>query len=324
MAFDLEGEFARVRQEDSRQLAQFFAGGGLERRLAGIEENIAEIDDEAARFTFCIEDLGERNIEALERAVAFLACVFSLLLGGQGLCPCSFRLHALPFCGDPFGLCSGAGSIRITTGFFTANAFLIGQSGCAFSFGFGTLSFGLGAFGFKPCSLGFSLGALGLGTGLLETANSCLPFIIDPGLVFALGCQIACNLAEPHNVTREAAVFCLIFEVPGPELLEGGKLGLRFLPFLSGELFGAGPAGDIERTPGSEHQTRRRVIGLERRSFGFRRFIERAAIGFIFGLSRLHSAGHVFRQRCLGHDLRRRHLDRAVRLSGDDNSECLG
>src|SRR5262249_61734012 len=56
MAFDFERQLARIGEQDSGQLAEFLAGRGFERSPAGVEQHIAEIDDESPGLAFRVEN----------------------------------------------------------------------------------------------------------------------------------------------------------------------------------------------------------------------------------------------------------------------------
>src|SRR5215510_14830780 len=325
VALDFERQLAWLGEQYAGQFAQLLSRGRFERGPAGVEEHVAEIDYETASFAFRVENLGEGDVESLQRGVAFafgrlggLSGAFGFGAGAFGLEEGGlFALFGGELCG--FGL---AGGLFSPGALFGGGAFGLLGVGLG-DLGSGLRQFGLGAhaLGLELDALGFGLGRLGLRAGLFEPAYSLLALVLDAGLRLALDGQIARDLRQSHHVTRQAAELRLDFQVVRPDLFERDQLLFGLPEFFAGELFPAGAAGDVDRAPRAQHQSRRGVIGLQDRVF--LRLVESAFVGPVFSLSGLDSGVRFFRQRRFGDHLPRRHLDRAVRFGGDDHAESL-
>src|SRR5262245_16361511 len=325
VAFDFERQLAGIGEQDAGQFAQLLSRGYFERGSAGVEEHVAEIDDESASFAFRVGNLGEGDVEFLQRGVAFA-------LGRFGGLSCAFSFGARAFGFEKGGLFALLGGELCAFGFagglFAPGALFGGGAVSLPGIGLGDLGSGLGQFGLGANARGLEFGAFGIGlgrfglrAGLFEPAYSLLALVLDAGLRIALDGQIARDLRQSHHVTREAAEFRLDFQVVRPDLFERQQLLFGLPEFFAGELFRAGAAGDVDRAPRAQHQSRSGVIGLQ--DGVFLRLVEIALIGAVFGLGGLDSVGRVFRQRRFGDHFPRRHLDVAVRFGADDHAEGL-
>src|SRR5262249_4851281 len=140
MALDFERQLAGIGQQDAGQFTQLLSRGRFERGSTGVEKHIAEIDYEPASFALRVENLGEGDVESLQRGVAFAFGAFGFGSGAFG-----FESGGL-FAGFRGDL-SGFG---LAGGLFTPGALFGGGA-------FGFLGVGLGGFG--PGLGQFGLGA---------------------------------------------------------------------------------------------------------------------------------------------------------------------
>src|SRR5262245_32409651 len=297
MALDFERQLAWVGEQDAGQFTQLLSRGRFERGSAGVEEHVAEIDDEPASFAFRVENLGEGDVEFLQRGVAFAFGRFGGLSGAFG-----FSAGAFGF--EPGGLFAGfrgeLGGFGLPGGLFAPGALFGGGAFGFLGLGLGDLGpglrqFGLGAraFGFELDSFGFGLRRLGLRAGFFKPAYSLLALVIDAGLYFTLAGPVARDLRQSHHVTRQAAELRIDFQVLRPDLFERQQFLFGLPEFFAGEFLRAGAAGDVDRAPRAQHQPRRGVVGFQDRVF--LGLVEIAFVDAVFGLGGLDSVVRFFR-----------------------------
>jgi hypothetical protein len=151
VAFDLERE-AGMREDDTGNFGELFAGAGLECVAAGVKEHIGHVDDEAAGGVARLQN-GIELAEKLGAKLGFLGFGLGGGLAGFFGFGLSSALLLQSFGAVASGLVGGG-----------LRGLLLGKSGGAGFFGFRFLagSFGGGLLSFLLHALGFRLGGFGL------------------------------------------------------------------------------------------------------------------------------------------------------------------